>query len=67
MKRNNVIIRGILEKNKENDIKTIININKKLGNHNFEEQNIKRIERIGDNFQKGRPLKVEFDAQLTKI
>ena len=67
LKRNNVIIRGISEKNNENDIKTITDINKELGNHNFDKKNIKRTERIGDNFQKGRPLKVEFDTQLTKI
>ena len=67
MKKNNIIIRGIPERSKERDIEAIIDINKKIGNKNFDRRNIMKIERIGENFENGRPLKVEFDSSLTKL
>ena len=42
-------------------------INKKISNKNFDRRNIMKIERIGENFENGRPLKVEFDSSLTKL
>ena len=68
LKKNNVIIRGIPERNKENDIQFIVNMNKLgIGNHHFDRHNIIDVERIGDNYEKGRPLKVKFGSHITKL
>ena len=67
MRKNNIIIRGIKEKSNENDIQTIINMNRAIGNENFSQYNIIKTQRIGQNFEKGRPLKVELDSYMTKV
>ena len=45
----------------------IIKMNHVMGNDNFNHRNIKGIERIGENYERGRPLKVELDSYMTKI
>ena len=67
LKKCNIIVRGIEEQSHENDIKMIIKMNHVMGNDNFNHRNIKGIERIGENYERGRPLKVELDSYMTKI
>ena len=68
LKKNNVIIRGIQERNKESDIKFVVDMNKLgIGNYDFDRHNIVDVERLGENYEKGRPLKVEFDSYITKV
>merc|ERR1711972_623000 len=67
LKKCNIIVRGIEEQSHENDIKMIIKMNHVMGNDNFNHRKIKGIERIGENYERGRPLKVELDSYMTKI
>ena len=66
-KKNNIIIRGLPESNKENDVKAVINLNRAIGNEDFSNKNILNIIRLGENNEKERPLKVELDSFVTKL
>ena len=67
-KKNNIVIQGIEEQGYENDVSYVINLNKAIGNEHFDQHNILKIGRIGD--ERGginRPLKVELDSYVTKL
>ena len=67
MKKKNIIIRGIEEQSPENDIQIVVELNRAMGNNDFNQSNIVRAERIGENYERGRPLKIELDSYTTKI
>ena len=66
-KKNNIIVKGLEENGYEGDLKEIININRAIGNSDFNRNNILKVERIGEYQNQPRPLKVVLDTSITKI
>lgn len=67
MKKNNIILKGLDEYGYETDMREVIEMNKIIGNEEFNENNILKMERIGSAENKPRPLKIILDSQITKI
>ena len=66
-KKNNIIVKGLEENGYEGDMKEIININRAIGNSDFNRNNILKVERLGEYQNQPRPLKVILDSSITKI
>ena len=66
-KKNNIIIRGLKETKRENDIKNVVDLNRAIGNEDFNRSNILNITRLGEKNERERPLKVELDSFVTKL
>ena len=67
-KKNNIVIHGLEELSEHDEINELININRIIGNFDFDKHSILRIGRLGRRYgDRSRPLKVELDCHVTKL